>query len=161
MTTHCPQCQSDNTSSYRMLWMSGTASGNVSGTGITANGQIGVFGGSSSQQTYLAQSVAPPTAPPLRGFLFGCLVPFIVCLVLTTMLSALMTMVRFGSPALAKVLAPVLSNSLFFWLAILCIAGSLVLRNVYLQMRKQKLAPALQTWERSWLCLKCGVSWVV
>ena len=144
-----------------MLWMSGSASGNVSGTGITANGQIGVFGSSSSQQTYLAQSVAPPTAPPLRGFLFGCLVPFIVCLLLTTMLSALMTMVRFGSPALANVLAPVLSNSSFFWLAILCIAGSLVLRNVYLQMRKQKLAPALQAWENSWLCLKCGMRWVV
>lgn len=159
--TNCPHCQSDHTSSYRMLWMSGTASGSVSGTGITANGQIGLIGGTSSQQTFLAQSVAPPTPPPLRGFLFGCLLPFIVCLVLTTMLSALMTMVRLGSPVLAKGLAPLLSNVSFFWLAILCIAGSLVLRNVYLQMKKQKLAPVLQTWERSWLCLKCGVSWVV
>ena len=157
--SNCPQCQSEQTSSYRMLWMSGTASGNVSGIGVTAGGNVGVFGGSSSQQTYLAQSVAPPSTPSFRGGVFGCLVPFIVFLFATTILRLVFTYLRSAAPGLMAAIAP--SNAAGFGLGIVCIFGSLVLRAVYLQWRKQRLAPVQETWERSWLCLKCGTRWVV
>ena len=157
--SNCPQCQSEQTSSYRMLWMSGTASGNVSGIGVTAGGNVGVFGGSSSQQTYLAQSVAPPSTPSFRGGVFGCLVPFVVFLFATTMLRVMFAYLSYIAPGLMRVIAP--SNAVAFGVGILCIFGSLVLRAVYLQWRKQRLVPVLETWERSWLCLICGARWVV
>lgn len=139
--------------------MSGTATGNVSGVGVTASGNLGVFGGSSSQQTVLAQSVAPPATPSFRGGVFGCLVPFIVFLFATTILRLVFAYLRSAAPGLMSAIAP--SNAAVFGLGILCIFGSLVLRAVYLQWRKQRLAPVLQTWENSWLCLKCGARWVV
>lgn len=142
-----------------MLWMSGTATGNVSGMGVTTGGQVGVFGGSSSQQTFLAQSVAPPATPSFRGGVFGCLVPFIVFLFATTILRLVFAYLHSIAPGLMQVIAP--SNAAAFGFGILIIFGSLVLRAVYLHWRKQKLAPELQTWERSWLCLKCGARWVV
>ncbi len=127
--------------------MSGTASGSVSGMGVTTGGQVGVFGGSSSQQTYLAQSVAPPSTPSFRGGVFGCLVPFVVFLFATTILRLVFAYLRSTAPGLRQMIAP--SNAAGFGIGILCIFGSLLLRVLYLQWRKQRLAPVWQTWERS------------
>lgn len=157
--SNCPQCQSEQTSSFRMLWMSGTASGNLSGMSVTAGGNVGVFGGSSSQQTVLAQSVAPPSPPPFRGFLFGCLMPLLLWAVLTPAFNTIYFKLQRALPQVMQIFPP--HHLLLLGIAVLDVVIPLVLRALYLRWRKQRLAPVLQIWENSWLCLKCGVRWVV
>ena len=144
LSTACPSCTSDNTQSFQMAYQSGTTSGTL--IGISERGGIGVAGGKS--QSVLAKSLKPPTADGSLGE--GIAYIFIMVVAFNVIGVALMVLID-----------PVLG--IFISIALTIAVGIFGVikgrRSKGENERNFKLA--MDRWRRSWICLKCGGTWLV
>lgn len=143
MSFDCPQCRSNQTSSFQMIYQGGTSTGTHKSISYGANVGIIGTGGKSSSQSLLAQQVAPPPMPKLTNsdkF-------FAVCcfLVGTAIFNAL------------------ISNQipLFGFVFGLALAGGfLFFKSEQIAVKRNLWKQTIQQWQNSWMCLRCGFTWI-
>lgn len=143
MNCNCPQCGSDQTQPFRMVYESGTSAGvhHTLGVGLSSGGAIGIGGAqtASTSMTELAAKVAPPEKIGIS--------------IIIWLLLAAVGYYAIAGPANAG--AAKLTVGLF--IGIPCIRT--VFRAVKFNTRDY---PALmEQWEKSWLCRRCGNSFTL
>ena len=153
MSIHCPQCDSENIQSVRMIYEGGTS--NI--TGMSQGGGVGYTPGvgatfftggagiSGKHVTLTAARYAPPAkkkANIKRRILFTFLIGFTQIVIVLAFSS---------SPKMINIIETLLT--LLFWtLAIFAIKRS---ASNYIYNRN--ILPGLyKDWEKNWVCLKCG-----
>ena len=145
----CPSCDSENTVKCFVAYQAGTNTGSFGGLGIDLQGDIGGFGGISSSQTLLAQSVSPPKAPGSNP----------------------LGLILLAGGVLAIILGIAYYNDLethnkFMCVLIACLGFLSLLASIYiLFIDHARLMKAhkrdLENWARQWVCLRCGTKFEV
>lgn len=143
----CPQCDSENISKVKMVYMAGTSTSGHSGVGLggTGEGDLGggVFVGLSQTKSLLAKELAPPEKPSL-------LLPIII---------GVLTFLFFGGAVNASSTRD-LGIAVTLWV-ITAFLGLLLLGSVsYYRERKERYPKELEAWERLWVCLRCGHTFI-
>ena len=142
--TDCPFCHSSNTMRCEMVLKSGSSKGTFAGLSLGGDGDVGTFGGGTSNQTLLAKTVEPPKEPSI-----GCAWLFMIpggFLLLSGM--AAMTG---KEPWIGFI---VLLFGLFF--TVLPLKASQQLHD----KDKPRYQKELADWKKSWLCLRCGKKYI-
>ena len=145
---NCQRCGSDNTSSFQMIYQSGTQSGNFKALSYgLGTGAIGAAGKTNSQ-SLLSQQTTPPPMPKLTGsdFIFACIAGIALIVLTQTFLDVI------GYDAL-----PILTIICF----IVGFSGLYFFRNEYIKKKKVIWKGDMQKWRNSWMCLKCGNIWLL
>jgi uncharacterized membrane protein len=153
----CPQCHSENTQSFEMVYSSGTSKGSITAFSFDVDtGAVMSTGGALSRQSDLAASVTPPS-PPLMGAnqiivkgLLACLIA--VVLVPVTWWATNLFLSRDLATFISAALAVILIIAGIGWGAY--IESERHARNME-NFRRGELAE----WQRSWICLRCGHRW--
>jgi len=132
-----------------MIYQSGTSVGSVSGIGIDGDGGFGLASGRGVSHTLLARKAAPPSSPIfylVLGFIF------IVGGFFATFTGASYTVLYFS----VTLWAPLIG----FCLAVA--VGVLAFKVIYDGYKKHQAEYEIQAdrWENSWMCLRCGYSWM-
>jgi hypothetical protein len=148
ISTVCPKCDSDSTQSFKMAYETGTSHGRVRMAGITESGEIGLAGGGVSSQSVLARSVRPPAK--IDGTFFA--IVGVVLVVAVFFLSAYIALVL----------------GLGFWSILVGLVGAAGAGLIVNQSAGQTIKKAdaeyenaIFRWTRSWICLRCGNSWLI
>jgi hypothetical protein len=145
-STTCQKCGADDTSSFEMIYTSGTSTGIFTAGSYTMGVGASITKGQTTNQSVLASRARPPLKPTMR---FGLMV---VAFVLTFIVS--MILFEF---------LPAMSGEVKFLLFLGVIAGLMV--GVYVLERKrlqpltEQYAKDFAAWQRSWICLRCGNTW--
>ncbi len=140
MNTTCPRCNSDNTSSYQMIYSGGTATGSFKALSYGLNsGAIGT-GGKTKSQTLLAQQTTPPPIPTIE-----------VSQILFAVLAGILVFIVFSSATGVGLIG------LGLGVAIAIIIIGLFMQR--LQPQTLEWQKRIMIWQESWMCLKCGHSW--
>lgn len=131
----CPQCQSEQTSSFEMVYMQGTTQGKLKATTYEFGEGFGVMGGKTSSQSVIAQKCTPPASP---ANLYG--------------VSALVAVIGFGMFLCSRSIAMLVG------------VGVIAAGIFYYSQKQNKVLTeqhqlALLRWKRSWICLRCGSAW--
>ena len=145
LPANCPRCESSDTRSFPMV--------HVSGTSLARNAQGVLF----EQQTTLASHVTPPFRP--RASHTFALIAGFAALTIATILGILVSSILGSIIDPAKLTAP-------FLLFIAASAGASLFAGNKLDLRTHETnmigyRSALDKWQRSWLCLRCGSNWLV
>jgi hypothetical protein len=145
MPLACPNCQSDNLQTFRMVFETGTSSTESvsSGTaiGLTGGGGIGIGVGSSKSSGTTMSLLAQKVAPPVKKK--------VALAWLITVLAALFVVSGLGTKEWGMVMFFAIVGTITGYIA--------VTRSKW----NQHQFPALmRAWERSWLCHKCGNTFV-
>lgn len=146
----CPHCNSTSTKTLPMIYGSGSRTS--SSLWVTSRGRIGSRGGSS--QTRLAAAASAPRATSVvLGFLGMLLLSGIVWFLLANLIALV---VRFiPSPRQAEAfqkLSPLIMLSV-----LVVIFFGWVIRH---RTKKKRYLARLATWEQTWMCQKCGTTWM-
>lgn len=146
----CPHCNSTSTKTLPMIYGSGSSTS--SSIWITSRGRLGSRSG--SHQTRLAQAAAPPRAPSVILGLIGMLiVSGIVWIVLANLIAPV-----------AKLIPDSRQASTFTTLAPLLMLGVMVIIffgwTFRHRSKKKRYLPKLASWEQTWMCQKCGATWM-
>lgn len=142
-STDCPFCLSNNTMRCEMVWQSGSSKGTFAGLSVGGDGEIGTFGGGTSNQTLLAKTVEPPKEPSI-----GCAWLFVIPGIFL-LLAGMGTMAKDAVVGFA-----VLAFGLVF--TILPVWAS----NQLTEKEQPKYAKDMVDWKNSWLCLRCGKKYI-
>jgi hypothetical protein len=134
----CPRCGSSDVVKCSLAYESGTGSGSVYGVGLSEGGGVGVFGGTTKNQSLLARRVAPPAdVAGQQSFGIGC------------------------GFAIAGFLAAVMLSQASSHTAILAFlalsAVGVIIAILYFNNTKAAYEAARAVWERKWLCTRCGI----
>jgi DNA-directed RNA polymerase subunit RPC12/RpoP len=144
----CPQCRSENIQKASVLVA--TQNSNVQTTtvgagggasGLGPGGGVGVARTSGTVSTDLAQQLAPPSGPPLRGGA-GCATGIFLGL------TACVATTSGGAPGIGLILALVLP-----------FVGFAFERSMYSEQDRQardRHKERFAAWERTYVCLRCG-----
>lgn len=162
VSTTCPRCQCADTQSFHMAYQAGTSKGTVNV--MSYNPDIGITssGGAVSNQTMLAKQVSPPT---LDGADNGVLAAVLLTIVSFTILFPIMAVLF--SPIFKADNDFINLTALLASFIVTSIAAFFVARHVYqaeakkFESRKVVHQNALAKWSRSWICLRCGSSWLI
>lgn len=145
-STTCQKCGADDTSSFEMVYTSGTSTGSFTAGSYTMGVGATVTKGQTTNQSVLASRTRPPLKPTMR---FGLMVvAFVLTLIVSMILFAFL---------------PAMPGEVKFMLFIGIIVGLMV--GVYLLERKrleplaEQYAKDFAAWQRSWICLRCGNTW--
>lgn len=140
---HCPKCKSSEAKKVSLVYESGTFTGTVVGLGANLDGDFGIAGGITQKGSLLASRLAPPTPPNRRGER--------AFVTLAAIVTGACIWVGVGKHFIEVVI-----------LAPCAIVAWIVGLRARLSHRK-RVADYLrltQAWDRSWVCLKCGHTWV-
>jgi predicted nucleic-acid-binding Zn-ribbon protein len=143
LSTACPKCASDNTQSFEMAYQTGTSSAAM--IGISQPGGIAAGAGKSSSA--LAKNVKPPEKESV-GESIGIIVAMIIVF-------------NFLGVALMVLVDPFVG---IFAAIILTIGGGIfgVIKSGKGKAEKDRVFQvAMKRWRQSWICLKCGGTWMV
>lgn len=156
----CPNCRSQNTTTFPMAYDAGTSYGNFRGSGTSYGGaglnSISVSGGTFAQ-TNLAARCAPPELPSATPYI---VLSVVVCHLLTSILFAAL------APVARMLLYVIPFPAILFVMAVFVVGGQFafwhLLVKPYLYVpRVRKLDPLFHEWERSWICTRCGYAWMI
>jgi hypothetical protein len=124
-----------------MAYEAGTSSGTLQFTTYDPDAGFSASGGKTSNQTFLAQKVQPPVRPEWTfGEVFA--VPFLA--------------------AIAFIIAASLNNAvlgIFLGLTVGSLMWYVINRRV--SQKKPIYEKELSKWARSWICLRCGMTWLM
>jgi hypothetical protein len=147
---NCPYRKSDNTTTHRMAYLTGTtqsvSEGSSFGLTVPLSGAISLSAsssrGKSLTQGGLVEVVAPPATPMNHVKRLLCVFSFSAVVAL-----ALMYMAGLGFKG---------------FLAFFTVVGGVVgVLNVLAEGRDEDAhRGAMDAWHRSWICMRCGRSWV-
>jgi ribosomal protein L40E len=147
MSTSCRRCGSEHTQSFQMAYKTGTSHGVVAIVGSGGEGDLGLAGGISKTQSVLADNLKPP-APPDGALKSAALIFLLV---------VLFNMVTIGLTFLVS------------WFVALPVGAAVTIAVAVFGMSKAKnskgeeqreFESAMKRWTRSWVCLKCGGTWL-
>jgi ABC-type xylose transport system permease subunit len=146
----CPHCNSTSAKTLPMIYGSGSSTS--SSMWVTSRGRIGSRSG--SRQTRLATVAAPPRAPSIvLGFIGMLIVSGIVWIVLANLITPIARLIpNLRQASLFQALSPVFILGVVF---IILLAW--ILRH---RAKKRRYLPRLATWEQTWMCQKCGTTWM-
>lgn len=148
---NCPNCNSGNTKTFQMVYMSGTRNdkSNMKGVGVSTSGNIslGVGGGSTTSQSLLAANCQPPKISQWPKVGLFALVVFVWLPLISAMLNS------FSAPSFLQGLGTFIASAVLFGLATYAV---IKLFNHIRFSGKEKL----HKYANSWLCLKCGTSFL-
>lgn len=141
----CPSCNSKNTKTLRMIWLSGTrnSTGKSGRVGMSSRGTVWVSrgAGASRSQSAAAQAASPPDLKkPMSPWIGVLLVFFLTHLVLSAMINTIL-------PSL--------------WFAVLigdgvaCYFAYNFFKVGFDAANLQNLR-AIEQYEKSWMCMRCG-----
>jgi hypothetical protein len=126
---NCPKCTSDQTQTFKMAYVTGSASSQSDAPGVSGN---------VNSQTSLAKLCAPPDDASISGF----------TLILFLLLSAFLTY------SLAEESDELLQAGLEFLLYLVIL---LVIRYfLYSKWANKTYIEEIGKWSKKWICLKCG-----
>lgn len=155
MSYDCPQCDSQQTVSFEMMYARGTSSGTITGSTVTFSGDIGITSGQFNSQTVLAGRVAPPVLPKM-----GCSMQILIGIgawLLGSVVGAVIVSVMeliFGRSNAATLLA-----FSFILIGVFLICGL----HFYKRFIERKQMPVyreqLEEWSNSMICQRCGFMW--
>jgi len=146
----CPSCNSSSTKTLPMIYGSGSSTS--SSIWVTSRGRVGTRGG--SRQTRLAAAAAPPRAPSLvLGFHGMLAVSAVVWILLANLIAPIAHAIPNTKQAsLFQTVAPPLMLGV-----IVIIFLGWVLRH---RAKKKRYLPRFAAWEQTWMCQKCGTTWM-
>jgi ABC-type xylose transport system permease subunit len=146
----CPHCNSTSTKTLPMIYSSGSSTS--SSMWVTSRGRVGSRSG--SRQTRLAAAAAPPRAPSIvLGFIGMLIVSGIVWIVLANLIAPVARLIPNARQAsLFQTLSP-----LFMLGVVVIIFFGWIIRH---RAKKKRYIPRRATWEQTWMCQKCGTTWV-
>lgn len=145
MKNKCPNCDSENTVKCSVVYQTGTTTGSFGGIGVDLQGDVGGFGGITSSQTLLAQTVSPPKAPSSSP----------VGMVLLIIGGALI----FFSLAYYSVIFAFDRSRIWGFvliIGVLIVTCGLVVLSIDHSSKAKLHSFALIKWGRQWVCLRCG-----
>jgi hypothetical protein len=145
LATNCPRCDSNHTQSFQMAYQTGTSAGKLRIATYNAEIGIGVGSGNISNQTLLAGSLKPPIAPNSSASLA---ISLIVGIVSPFFLRPFLSEKWIILSSLLFISVPIFSGYLTFKLLTKDNAEKL-----------KHFQSVLSCWSKSWICLKCGISW--
>lgn len=143
----CPDCNSSNTKKMQMVWASGSrrSQRKSTGVGLSTRGTVG-FGvgrGSSQSQSHLAAACAPPKASSLPKIIVG--------------LIGLMFIPPLLSGVLSVFSEPKLIHGILNFIVCAPLLGLLIFGLVKLYRKMdEKNKQAQSNYSKTWICLKCG-----
>jgi len=156
-STVCPKCNSEDTQSFQMAYKTGTTSG-VIGMGTYSDGGLGVTRGTVKSQSDLARSLKPPTNPAPNVVIVLCVLVSAAILFLAFLV---ITFIPFA----------VASSSVIWWTVGISFAAPLIAigvsymtwqsRRAELRAAEVAFRTAMHSWSHSWICLRCGGSWLI
>lgn len=138
----CPRCKSQNVSTLSMIYQSGSSAGSFKAISYGLNAGVIGTGGKTKNQTYLAQSAAPPKMPQLQtaDWLFAFFIGAVAFWVIAD---------ATGTPAAGAVAF------------VIGLFGFIGFRFYLIEQAKQKWKVKIKEWESTWMCLACGASFQV
>jgi ABC-type xylose transport system permease subunit len=130
----------------------GSGSSTSSSMWVTSRGRVGSRSG--SRQTRLAAAAAPPRAPSIiLGFIGMLIVSGVVCIVFANLIAPVARLIPNSRQATAfQTLAPLL----MLGVVVIIFFGWLIRHR----KKKKRFLPKLATWEQTWMCQKCGATWM-
>lgn len=158
LASHCPSCGSDQIQRVAVIWSAGTSSVQTQSSGIAVGvggeGLVPVVGKSSTsgtQQTRLAQQVAPPARTPTLKIVF--FTPIVgVALGLVLWFVAVLVLIGLGTKA-NDVPGYVLEGT---FLLVQALGIALAVQNY--RRNRDEWPGEYAAWERRWFCHRCGTS---
>lgn len=148
MSINCPRCHSDYTNSFQVIYTGGNSTDSFKTLSYSLNtGALGT-GWYSGQPTLLVRRASPPIKPEknaseiIAALLFGTLVAIIFNILISPI-----------GPTLAPILSLVAGVVVFA----VIVRVSIDKHNEKEKKWKQDIA----NWQRAWMCLKCGQTWMV
>jgi hypothetical protein len=124
-----------------MAYQAGTSSGTLQFATYDPDTGLSVSGGKTSNQTFLAKKVRPPVRPKWTfGEVFA--VPFLAVIAFVIAASL--------NNAVLGVLLGVIVGSLMWYVT-----------NRRVSQKKPIYDRELSKWARSWICLRCGMTWLM
>lgn len=143
----CPSCQSENTQTIKMVYLSGSSTGRATAVGLDNHGDLAVAQLGSKSQTNLAASFNPGRKPFKRTSIgeIGCGFSLVI----------------FG-------LICMLDRAVVLGIVVLVIAIALIKWGKSTVGKKEaRFATETAEWEKKkatlesgWICLKCGHNWI-
>lgn len=161
----CSRCHSDDTSSYEMIYQSGTNTGRFSSVSYNYNVGLISTGGKSKSQSLLAQQVTPPKMPSSTGCGKFVLVFLLLMIAATIFLTFTISGFVLGGKAFGDFngtvivggIAAILGGSLAF--VFLKYFSNQLDKQNNPKEQKANWQKEYAKWQNSWLCLKCGNRW--
>ncbi len=145
---NCPRCGSGNASSFQMIYQSGTQTGNFKAVSYGLKAGVIGTGGKTNSQSILANQTAPPPMPGVTAeHVIVAVVVGVVCIAVFNF--ALSATGREAPAALAVMIF--IASSL----------GFLIYNGRKIAQKRELWQSKIKTWENSWMCLKCGDTWIV
>lgn len=159
MNYDCPQCGSHQTATFEMAYQHGTQSGNISGSGFSIGGDVGIINGQFNSQTALAERLSPPREPKITGgaifasivagfFASGLITYLIIGFIRKTGISVDENTIGLNLIFLFILLIPILA-------ALGCWLHKLSLRKLM-----PRYLERLREWRNGMICRRCGFLWV-
>jgi hypothetical protein len=137
----CPQCKSNQTSSFQMVYSQGTNTGRISAGGITSEGDFAFTGGTVKSQSVLAGKLAPPKRPvnePINNLvilaLSGIILMLFTGITNSIIIGALACLISFGT-------------GVYFY-------------SQYVQKQMPEYIQKMDEWSKSMICFRCGYMWI-
>lgn len=153
-SARCPQCDSTSTKTFPMVYASGTSTSKSSSFWVTSKGRIGSRSGRGTRQSKLAEATSPPRRPSVvLGFIGMVLVEWILLSIASRLLPSIIRLIPNPRQAL---LVQKLSPLIILGLGVL-IFLIWVVRH---RMKKRRFLRNALVWERTWLCQRCGATWI-
>jgi hypothetical protein len=157
-STACPKCRSGDTQSFPMAYKTGTSTGRVQMGTYSDGGGFGMAGGTVTNQSILAKAMRPPAngASTREGIML------VLCIIFALGVAAVGMVF---SQSLIGGTSPIVGIAAALFLAV-CTAfglGGLLYKveGPKIASLKRQFELATHKWSHSWICLRCGKSWVI
>ena len=159
MSYDCPNCGSHQTATFEMAYQQGTQSGNLSGSGLSTGGDVGIVNAQFNSQTGLAERLSPPREPKITG---GAILGSIVAGFFVSGLITYLIISFIRKTGISVVENTVGLNLIFLFILLIPVLAAL---GCWLHKRSlRKLMPAylerLREWRNGMICRRCGFMWV-
>jgi magnesium-transporting ATPase (P-type) len=159
MSYDCPNCGSHQTATFEMAYQQGTQSGNISGSGFSTGGDVGIVNAQFNSQTALAERLSPPQEPKITGgAIFGSIVAgFFVSGILTYLIIGFIR--NTGMSVNENTMG---INTIFLFILLIPILSALGcwLHKRSLRRFMPRYLERLREWRNGMICRRCGFVWV-
>lgn len=169
----CQQCDSNDTTTFEMVHLSGSQSARISGTVYGFDGDVEWHSGTIRTQTHLAQIAAPPIQPKFWSLMMW--LGFVVTILVTVITFAALQIFNYNHPSLSGI-SPFgkdpfkhidyfhIADLPYMFAPAIFIVGlitSTKLRNPSYKRERLAYQNQLASWHNSVICLRCGNTWLL
>lgn len=148
----CPRCGYGNVKTLRMIFEQGTHERTFGGVGFSSGGSTGLFGGTSTSQSLMAQRMSPPQKKGEFGaillLLSGVIVTLFLVVAAINAQDAPRGMNNAPPDPAVIILVALLPASA-------ALAGFCWIIRIG-QWNRTEFLRRLESWSRTWACTKCG-----